>query len=86
MDGFHRIRHNGFLANGIRRDRIKTIRRLLDAEPAPGQTPDEGATDDPADTNMLQPCPKCGGAMIIAETFLRGQIPNSRAPPWEEAA
>ena len=29
--GFHRIRHTGFLANGIRRDRIAKIRRLLDA-------------------------------------------------------
>src|SRR6056297_3661730 len=27
---FHRIRHAGFLANGIRRDRIGQIRRLLD--------------------------------------------------------
>jgi hypothetical protein len=33
-----------------------------------------------------QPCPKCGGAMIIVEIFLRGQTPKSRAPPWEDAA
>ena len=84
--GFHRIRHAGFLANGIRRDRIKMIRRLLNAEPAPGQTPDEGATDDFDDPNALQPCPKCGGTMIVIETFTRGQTPKSRAPPWEEAA
>jgi hypothetical protein len=31
--GFHRIRHTGFLANGIRRDRIEMIRRLLDVDP-----------------------------------------------------
>lgn len=31
--GFHRIRHTDLLANGIRRDRIKMIRRLLDVEP-----------------------------------------------------
>lgn len=30
---FHRVRHTGFLANAIRRDRIKTIRHLLDVEP-----------------------------------------------------
>ena len=84
--GFHRIRHTGFLANGIRRDRIETIRRLLNAEPAQGQTPDEGATDDLDDPNKRQLCPKCGGTMIVIETFTRGQTPKSRAPPWEEAA
>lgn len=84
--GFHRIRHAGFLANGIRRDRIETIRRLLNAEPAPGQTPDEGTTDDFDDPNALQPCPKCGGTMIVIETFTRGQTPKSRDPPWEDAA
>uniref|UniRef100_UPI003873585F transposase n=1 Tax=Rhizobium acaciae TaxID=2989736 RepID=UPI003873585F len=28
-DGFHRIRHYGFLVNGIRRTRLTIIRRLL---------------------------------------------------------
>ncbi len=27
-----------------------------------------------------------GGAMMIIETFLRGQLPQSRAPPREDAA
>lgn len=31
--GFHRIRHTGFFANVIRRNRIKMIRKLLDVEP-----------------------------------------------------
>ena len=84
--GFHRIRHAGLLANGIRRDRIAMIRRLLETEPAPDQAPNEGTSDDPGDRAALPPCPKCGGAMIIIETFLRGQIPKSRAPPWENAA
>lgn len=84
--GFHRIRHAGFLANGIRRDRIKTIRCLLNAEPEPGQTSDEGATDDFDDPNASRPCPKCGGTMIVIDTFTRGQTPKSRAPPREEAA
>lgn len=82
--GFHRIRHTGFLANGIRRDRVSKIRRLLDAER--GQTPDVDKTDVPKDTNPQPACPKCGGEMIIIETFLRGQTPKSRAPPWEDAA
>ncbi|KQI70761.1 transposase [Loktanella sp. 5RATIMAR09] len=81
--GFHRIRHTGFLANGIRRDRIGQIRRLLDAEPEPGQMPDETASAEPP---AQQFCPKCGGAIIVVEIFLRGQTPKCRAPPEEYAA
>ncbi|MGH1412930.1 MAG: IS91 family transposase [Pelagimonas sp.] len=84
--GFHRIRHTGFLANGIRRDRITKIRRLLDAEPKPTQMPDEVTNSEPDDPPAHQPCPKCGSAMVIVETFLRGQTPKCRAPPWEAAA
>jgi hypothetical protein len=82
--GFHRIRHTGFLANGIRRNRIKMIRKLLDVEPDADPKTDD---DQCADTNEQdQACPKCGGVMIVIETFKRGQIPQSRAPPWEDAA
>lgn len=84
--GFHRIRHTGFLANGIRRDRIAKIRCLLDAEPEPGQMPDEATSSESDDPPGHQPCPKCGGIMIVIETFLRGQTPKSRAPPWVDAA
>jgi hypothetical protein len=84
--GFHLLRHTGFLANGIRRDRIEKIRRLIDADPETGQTPDETTSDDPNEQNAHQSCPKCGGAMIVVETFTRGQTPKSRAPPWENAA
>ena len=82
--GFHRIRHTGFLANGIRRNRIEMIRRLLDVEPDAALKADD---DQCADTNEKeQACPKCGGVMIVVETFKRGQLPRSRAPPWEDAA
>ena len=84
--GFHRIRHTGFLANGIRRDRIAMIRRLLDREPEPDQMAEEEAPTSAGEQDQLQPCPKCGGPMRIIETFLRGQLLRSRAPPWEEAA
>jgi len=84
--GFHRIRHTGFLANGIRRDRIAKIRCLLevevDANPKAGE--DQGVETDERDQS--QTCPKCGGVMMIIETFLRGQLPQSRAPPREDAA
>ena len=33
-DGFHRIRHYGFLANGHRADKLALCRRLLDAHHA----------------------------------------------------
>lgn len=84
--GFHRIRHAGILANGIRRDRIEGIRRLLDVEPEPARAADEEVIDGPDDPHTHQPCPKCGGPMVIVETFLRGQTPKSRAPPWVDAA
>ncbi len=83
--GFHRIRHSGFLANGIRRNRIAKIRRLLNAEPEPAQTPDEATSAERDDQPAHPPCPKCGGAMVVVEAFLRGQAPKSRAPPREEA-
>ena len=82
--GFHRIRHTGFLANGIRRNRIEMIRRLLDVDPVADLKTDD---DHCADANEKeQACPKCGGVMIVVETFKRGQTPKSRAPPWEDAA
>ena len=84
--GFHRIRHTGFLANGIRRDRIAKIRGLLSAEPEPGQLSDETTNTEPDDLTPQRPCPKCGGAMAIVETFMRGQTPKCRAPPWEDPA
>lgn len=84
--GFHRIRHTGILANGIRRDRIAKIRRLLNADPEPVQTSGEETNDNPDEPHAQQPCPKCGSAMIIIEAFLRGQTPKPRAPPREDAA
>ncbi|MFC6636972.1 IS91 family transposase [Sulfitobacter sediminilitoris] len=84
--GFHRIRHAGFLANGIRRDRIAMIRCLIDRAQEPDQMAEEEAPTGADEEDQLQPCPKCGGPMRIIDTFLRGQLPRSRAPPWEEAA
>ena len=67
---------------------IETIRRLRRAAP-PDPEPAAGDTEaaDAAPTRSLrQPCPACGGTMIVIETFDRGQIPRSRAPPAWSAA
>jgi len=77
--GFHRIRHYGLLASATRKANIARARKLLDApepETAPGDIA-AAATAEPADHRP--PCPRCGGPMIIVETFERGAQP--RAPP-----
>ena len=77
--GFHRIRHYGLLANAGRREHLAQARELLHVIPA--------ATDPPASVAIVAPtfvCPHCGAAMIIVETFARGQ--SIRAPPTLRAA
>ncbi|MBY6058620.1 IS91 family transposase [Leisingera daeponensis] len=84
--GFHRIRHTGFLANGVRRARIEIIRLRLAAAL---QNQQETGNDEPDCSDEQcgrQRCPECGGTMVIIETFPRGQPPKSRAPPGRTAA
>ena len=74
--GFHRIRHYGLLANAGRRDHLARARELLHVVPTAAEShPPEVATNI-APTFV---CPHCGAAMIIVETFLRGE--PIRAPP-----
>jgi len=80
--GFHRIRHYGLLANAARRNNLARARELLHvvSEPAQPQPPDEP-------TAIVQPifvCRDCGAAMLIVETFARGQ--PIRAPPTPRVA
>ena len=80
--GFHRIRHYGLLANAGRREHLARARELLHVVPA-------AAEPQPAEPTVanVQPtfvCPHCGAAMIIVETFARGQ--PIRAPPTLRAA
>ncbi|SFU23416.1 IS91 family transposase [Mesorhizobium sp. YR577] len=82
-DGFHRIRHYGFLASAGRKAAIAKIRTALSTETA--------KEDDPPSAEIVpltlrEPCPACGGPMRIIEIFRRGQKPRSRAPPREQAA
>jgi hypothetical protein len=75
--GFHRIRHYGLLASGMRADNIARARRLLDvlAQPNAGDTNCAEATEHKP---LSHPCPCCGGRMIIIETFQRGSSPRYR--------
>ena len=81
-EGFQRIRHYGFLANGNRQAKLGRIRELLPAAPQQQVVP---ATQDAA-TAPLEPecasaastdeewrptCPECGGVMEIVETLAK---------------
>jgi Putative transposase/Transposase zinc-binding domain len=69
-DGFQRIRHYGFLANGHRKAKLATIRKLLDTappEPAVSKTPPGEPTA--ATPDATPPCPCCGGPMRIIEVL-----------------
>jgi Putative transposase/Transposase zinc-binding domain len=80
--GFHRIRHYGLFANGGRAENLARARQLLDQPPPQAQIEPLTETDQP--TPLAQPCPCCGGPMMVIETFEPGQAPSRhppRAPP-----
>ncbi len=82
-DGFHRIRHYGLLASAARKTNIAKIRDVLGAA-QPEAAPQASA--EVVALTLREPCPCCGGPMRIVEIFRRGAIPQSRAPPLEQAA
>ncbi len=67
-DGFHRIRHYGFLANRHRAEKLALCRMLLDAPPP---VPAAERSDDAVPLRPLDRCPCCGGAMISVGTLPR---------------
>ncbi len=82
-DGFHRIRHIGFLANRYRTQKLALCRELLAAPPP--------APDDPSPQRWqdrlreltgqdIEVCPCCGGRMLTCD-ILRPQ-PPPRPPMW----
>src|SRR4029077_12377345 len=83
--GFHRIRHYGLLAKANRAANIAHARELLSV-PSTAKEPEPSAarpTDEPR--VLPQPCPCCGGRMIIIETFARGCEPTRyRTPAAQE--
>ncbi len=82
--GFHRIRHYGLFANGNRTGNIARARELLNV-PAPQNETDEieAGTQSNELPGYVKPCPRCGGGMIIIETFEHAVWP--RAPPRQDA-
>jgi hypothetical protein len=76
--GFHRIRHYGLLASGTRADNIARARRLLAVPAAQSEAGDTNCAEANEPKPLAQPCPCCGGRMIIIETFQRGSSPRTR--------
>ena len=78
-EGFHRIRHYGFLANAGRREYLAKIRELLKVS---GADVPSTSTEAQGTSELVPPtfvCRYCGSVMIVLETFLRTQ--PIRAPP-----
>jgi hypothetical protein len=73
--GFHRIRHYGLLANCSRSVNLALARQLLQV-PSPALQPCASELDAARPTFI---CPHCGHAMVIVQTFTRGE--PIRAPP-----
>jgi Putative transposase/Transposase zinc-binding domain len=79
--GFHRIRHYGLFASGVRAQNIARARELLAEIPREQhKRPENG--DQPEPRVLAHPCPCCGGLMIIIETFEGGRA--SRGLPFDE--
>jgi len=70
-DGFHRIRHHGFLANGHRAAKLALCRWLLDV---PRPEPPARPAEDTVPLHEPKRCPCCGGAMLLLDIL-------PRAPP-----
>jgi hypothetical protein len=64
-DGFHRIRHYGFLANGHRAAKLALCRQLLAAPPPAPLPPTDYREHYRQLTGLsLETCPCCGGTMV----------------------
>ncbi len=84
-DGFHRIRHYGFLANGHRAARLDLCRRLL-ASPRQDDLEPEAESAAVAAERLAAThrCPCCGGPMVTLAIWRCGQAPPS--PFWRDTS
>jgi len=80
-DGFHRIRHIGFLANRHRTAKLARCRELL-AAPPPEPLPVRRWQDRLHELTGqdIDICPCCGGQMLTYGILTRR--PPSRLPMW----
>lgn len=81
-DGFHRIRHYGFLANGQRAARLAACRALLAAEAPQTETRAKPATKA---TPVPRPCHCCGRPMVTLAVWYHGQAPPGW-PFWNDSS
>jgi len=84
-DGFHRIRHFGFLANGHRAAKLALCRKLLDASvsisaPEPTNTSADSTAEPPAWSR----CPYCGGALVVVSIL--SATPSGRPAFWNDSS
>lgn len=84
-DGFYRIRHCGLLASSARKANLTRIRALLCVQP-PDQADVQDTESGFTPLTLREPCPCCGGPLLIIEIFRHGRKPMSRAPIREQAA
>jgi hypothetical protein len=81
-DGFHRIRHYGFLGNRHRVQKLALCRELLAvALVAPHENDDEA--EQPRD-RTFDLCPCCGGCMVVVGPLPRSRPVNSSA--WHDSS
>ena len=84
-DGFHRIRHVGFLANGHRTAKLALCRALLAAsEPEPPPVESYRERHRRLTGHDLDVCPDCGGPM--QERGFLPPRPPPRAPFWRDSS
>jgi hypothetical protein len=84
-DGFHRIRHYGFLANGCRRARLATIRQLLTpTEPIATVAAKVGEPTRPLPHFDPTQCPCCGGILRVTAMLPRWRTGQLR--PWHDTS
>ena len=84
-DGFHRIRHYGFLANGHRAARLDLCRRLLTGPRQDDLEPEVESVAVAAEPLAAEHhCPCCGGPMITLAIWRCGKMPPS--PFWSDTS
>ena len=84
-DGFHRIRHFGFLANGHRAAKLALCRKLLDAPvPIPAPEPTNASADGAAGPPAWSRCPCCGGAFVVVSIL--PATPSRQPAFWNDSS